>query len=120
MSAFLPLERLAAKNNCAGSGSGTAWRLDRDLHGGEVIRVGGAGHGEGPAAAIWDEKRTSRSHLATPSADVPAFIPLRILEVPQVMHGQGNIPAAGGILTSHRSPRGCCEAAQLGRCGDMK
>jgi hypothetical protein len=37
-----------------------------------------------------------------------------------VMHGQGDIPAAGGILAGRRLPGGGPETAHLSRRGDSK
>ena len=105
-------QRSAAEDDRAGQSACVVWRPDRDLHRGEVVRVDGARHGEGSAAAIWDEERTSRRHLPMArGADVPALVPLRIPEVLEVMHGQGDIPAAGGILAGRCLSGGGADAA---------
>jgi len=114
------LHFLAAENDRARPSAILAWRLDRDLHCGEVVRVDSARHGEGPAPAIWNEECASGRHLAAVSVHVPAPVPGLGIEVFEAVHGQGDIPAAGGILTGRGLPGGCSVADYLGRSGGME
>src|SRR6185437_13642347 len=111
---------VAAENDVALSESTVlVWRLERDHHRLELLGVNGARHGEGPAPAVTHLERASGRHL-TVLTYVPALVPLRIPEALEVSHGQGDLPAAGGILTGRRSPGRSSEAAHLGRRGGMK
>jgi hypothetical protein len=110
----------SSRNDRARHSAGLVWRPDCDLDRGEVVRVDRTRHGEGSASAIGDEERASRGDLPMLCAEVPALVPLRISEISEVMHGQGDIPAAGGIQPGRRLPGGRSEAGYLGRRGGMK
>src|SRR6476661_1249448 len=98
-------------------GAVLARRLDGDLHGLEVPGIGRAGHGEGPVPAGLDDERAGRYRLAAVAADVPAFVPPLRADVLEVTDGQGDVPAAGGILAGRRRTgrRGSRLSRSLGR-----
>lgn len=99
---FLPFP---AENDRALDSIVFAWQLEPDLHRREDVGVSSARHGEGSTPAIWDEERASGRHLPTVSAYVPALVPLPVVKVLEVVHGQGDIPASRSIRSGHRRAR---------------